>query len=274
MTTSTASTAPAASTEPTASAPSTGRRAPSLARLLRAELADELRGVRRDPTAWFFSVAMPVGFYALFAGMLGDEIAGGDARVGTLMLANFGAFGVLLVATMNPGIGLAEDRQRGWLRVKRTWAVPLPVTLAGKALFAAPMVVVVLAAMTVIAAVNGDLDLTPLRWALWVAAMVLAGLPFVFLGLAIGAWLSPNAGVAVLNALILPGAIVGGLWFPLEQLPVFVQQLAPLVPTYHLSQLSIGVVEGTAVGRHVLALVGSGALTALLAAFAYRRIRP
>lgn len=261
-------------TAPATTAPPSGRRAPSMARLLRAELADELRGVRRDPTAWFFSVAMPIGFYALFAGMLGDEIAGGDPRVGTLMLANFGAFGVLLVATMNPGIGLAEDRQRGWLRVKRTWAVPLPVTLAGKALFAAPMVVVVLAVMTLIAAANGDLDVTPLRWALWVGSLVLAGLPFVFLGLAVGAWLSPNAGVAVLNALILPGAIVGGLWFPLEQLPAFVQQAAPFVPTYHLSQLSIGAIEGTTVGHHVLALVAAGVVTALLAAFAYRRIRP
>lgn len=271
MTTSTVPTPTAGS----ADVASPGRhRAPSLTRLLRAELADELRGVRRDPTAWFFSVAMPIGFYALFSGMFGDELGAGGSRVGTLMLANFGAFGVLLVAAMNPGIGLAEDRQRGWLRVKRTWAVPLPVTLAGKALFTAPMVVVVLAAMTAIGAANGDLDVAALRWTVWVVSLVLAGLPFVFLGLAVGARLGTNASAALLNALILPGAIVGGLWFPLEQLPAVVQQVAPFVPTYHLSQLSIGLMEGDAVGRHVLALVGSGGVTALLAAFAYRRIRP
>ncbi|MTV25640.1 ABC transporter permease [Nitriliruptoraceae bacterium ZYF776] len=244
-------------------------------RLLGAELLDELRGVRRDPTAWFFSVAMPVGFYALFSSMFGSEIGEGGARVGTMMVANFGAFGVLMVATMNPGISLAEERQKGWLRVKRTWAVPLPVTLAGKSLFAAPMVVVVLSLMSVIAVVNGDLDVSPLRWVLWVASMLLAALPFVFLGLAVGAWLSPNAGVAVLNAFVLPGAIVGGLWFPLEQLPELVQRIAPFVPTYHLRELAHGVmIGGTDVADHLLALGATTVVTAAVAAFAYRRIRP
>ncbi|MGH8776494.1 MAG: hypothetical protein ACRDWI_15460 [Jiangellaceae bacterium] len=39
-------------------------------RVLGIELLDELRGVLRDPATLFFSVAMPVGFYALFAVLL------------------------------------------------------------------------------------------------------------------------------------------------------------------------------------------------------------
>lgn len=250
------------------------RTTPSALRLLGAELQDEFRGVRRDPTAWFFSVAMPVGFYALFSSLFGSEVADDGARVGTLMLANFGAFGVLLVATMNPGISLAEDRQRGWLRVKRTWAVPLPVSMAGKVVFAMPMIVIVLSLMTAVAFALGDLELAVGNWFVLLGALLVGALPFVFIGLTVGSLLGTNAAVAVLNAIVLPSAVVGGLWFPLEMLPDAVQSVAPFVPTYHLSQLAIGVVEGGEVVGHLLALLGASVVTALIAGVAYRRIRP
>jgi ABC-2 type transport system permease protein len=38
-------------------------------RVLGVELLDELRGIGREPAALFFSVLMPVGFYALFASL-------------------------------------------------------------------------------------------------------------------------------------------------------------------------------------------------------------
>ena len=67
-------------------------------RILGAEVGEGLRAVLREPTALFFSVLMPVGFYALFT-----SIFGGGADPGTGLsyaatsLATYGTFGVVSV---------------------------------------------------------------------------------------------------------------------------------------------------------------------------------
>ena len=107
-------------------------RALDTGRILGAEVGEGLRAVLREPTALFFSVLMPVGFYALFT-----SIFGGGADPGTGLsyaatsLATYGTFGVVSVMLLNPGIGVAEDRTRGWLRVKMVSATPLGITLVG-----------------------------------------------------------------------------------------------------------------------------------------------
>jgi ABC-2 type transport system permease protein len=69
-------------------------RRPSLRRVLTNETVEELFAVVREPTTLFFSVAMPVGFFALFASLFGGEQVGSTTAT-TTMLATFGAFGVV-----------------------------------------------------------------------------------------------------------------------------------------------------------------------------------
>lgn len=116
-------------------------------RIFGVELADELRGVVREPAALFFSIIMPVAFYALFVSVFG-RFSDGGLSSGTTMLATFGAYGVISVVLMNPGIGVAADRERGWLRSKQVSAVPIGVTLAAKVVAAVPYAAGVLLAMT------------------------------------------------------------------------------------------------------------------------------
>jgi len=67
------------------------------------EVTDELRGIVREPAALFFSIVMPVAFFALFVSLFGKFSSGG-VSAGTSMVATFGAFGVISVVLMNPGI--------------------------------------------------------------------------------------------------------------------------------------------------------------------------
>ena len=122
--------------------------------IFRTEVRDELLGIVREPTALFFTVLMPVAFFALFATMFGDE--GG---FGVESLATFGAFAVLSVVLINPGIGLADARERGWLRVKRADGTPLGVTLSAKVTAALPYAIVTLAGIALVARLTvGPLD--------------------------------------------------------------------------------------------------------------------
>lgn len=245
-----------------------------MASILRAEALDELKGVYREPASLFFTILMPVGFFLLFASLFGGEAgAAGGTSNGTQMLATFGTFGVLLVAMLNPGIGVAFDRERGWLRTKKATAVPLSITLAGKVIAAVPYAIGVLAAMTLATALMGNLDASAAVVARLIAVLVLGSMPFALLGVAIGFQASGNATSAILNALIFPMAIASGLWMPLEILPGFIQTIAPFLPAYHLSQLGLAQITGAAAWDHALVLMVMTVVMGGLAAMSYRRAR-
>lgn len=245
---------------------------PAPGRVLLSELREELLGVLREPTTLFFTVAMPVGFFALFMGVWGTE-TDGTSTVATVMLATFGAFGVIGVTLMTPGVGVAEDRERGWLRVKRVSATPLPVTLAAKVLACLPHALGVLGAMSLLAITIGQAEVDAASWWRVVMVLVVGCLPFALVGLAVGFLASPNAATAILMAIYIPSAVASGLWLPLEMLPDVVSRIAPVLPTYHLGQLALAHLEGELGLANAGALLVFAIVATIAATLAYRHAR-
>jgi ABC-2 type transport system permease protein len=234
-------------------------------RIFRSEVRDEVLGIVREPTALLFTVLVPVAFFALFATMFGDQ---GDG-FGVETLATYGAFGVLSAVLINPGIGLADARERGWLRVKRADGTPLGVTLAAKVTAALPYAIVTLAGITLVAQLSaGPLDVSEVLRVMGV--LILGSLPFSLFSLAVGARFSLNAAISVLNGVLIPLVVVSGLWFPLEMLPTWLGEIAVYLPPYHLAQLALAQVDGGPVWGHVAYLVGTTIVGAIAAALAYR----
>jgi ABC-2 type transport system permease protein len=77
----------------------------------------------------------------------------------------------------------------------------------------------------------------------------------------------------VANLVYLPLAFASGIFMPLEQLPGFVQRLAPYLPTYHYAQLAWSAVGAgrEPVGTSVAWLAGYAVIFVWAAARAYRR---
>lgn len=248
------------------------RRPPRLPDVLGIEVLDEMRGIYREPTALFFAVVMPVMFFALFASLFGGEQLDAVGRpVGTTMLATFGAYGVIVTAMTTPGIGLAEARERGWLRQLKVSPVPIPVTLTAKVIATLPYCVGILTAMTATAAALGVLQISVLEWVMLVLALVIGSLPFALIGLAVGSLASGNATTAILNAIIIPMAVAGGLWFPLEMLPGWMMSIARWLPTHHLSRVALAALHSQPWAGHVAYLLVFTALAGVAATMAYRR---
>jgi ABC-2 type transport system permease protein len=241
------------------------------ASILAVEVRDELYAIVRDPIPGIFSIAMPVGMFAVFATLFGAR-SDGPVSGATLMLATFGAFGVISVA-LTPGIGIAEDRERGWLRVKRVSPVPVRTTLLAKVLASLPVAFGVYAAMSLTALAMGLFDTDAATWLQLGGLLLLGSLPFALLSMAVGFVARGRSAPAIINALFLPMAIGGGLWMPLEVLPAFVRELAVWLPTYHISQLGLGLPHGDSIVDHVAALIAATAATALLATTSYRSMR-
>ena len=68
---------------------------------------------------------------------------------------------------------------------------------------------------------------------------------------------------------------MSGLWVPISVLPVWLQQLAPALPPYHLSQLAlkvIGMDQGRPVALHLTALVVASLACLAVAAAGFRRV--
>lgn len=238
-------------------------------RMLRLEIRDELLAILREPTALFFSVLMPVLFYTMFTAMFGGE-GSADAAI----IAPFGTFAVLAVVMMSPGIGLADARERGWLRVKRVSGTPMWVTLLAKVLAALPYAVGVLVAMTIAAVLVASMSIDVAVLARVFLVLVLGALPFSLFSLAVGARAGANAAAAILNGVLMPMVLVSGLWFPHEIMPDWVVSIGKLMPTYHLAQLAMAQIDGGPWIGHLAVLGLTAAVGALAAAFAYRSARP
>lgn len=75
------------------------------------------------------------------------------------------------------------------------------------------------------------------------------------------------------NLVYLPLAFASGIFLPLEQLPIFVQRVAPYLPTYHYAQLAWSAVGAgrEPVGTSVAWLAGYAVVFIWAATRAYRR---
>lgn len=243
-----------------------------MGRVFRAELRDELRSIVREPTSLFFGILMPVGIFVLFNLLYGHDAVQG-LSAGTAMVATFGTYGVITVASLQPGIGVAQDRDLGWLRMKRVSAVPIWISLTAKATAALLYGVGVLVLMGAAAAAFGTLHASP--WALLRVALVLllGSVPFTLFSVAVGFRFRTGAANALLNAVLFPLAVLSGLWMPIRLLPSVVRDIAEYLPTYHLAQLGLAQLgQGTSL-LHVLALVVTTVVAAGVAAASYRHAR-
>lgn len=240
-------------------------------RILGVETAEGLRAIVREPTALFFSVVFPVMFFALFSSIFGGTDA--DPGVVQTMLAGYGTFGVTSVMLLNPAITVADDRSRGWLRVKKVSAAPVATTVAAKVLAALPYALGVVVALSLVSVLELGAAFTAGTWVRLIVVLLLGSLPFALLGLALGFVASSNATAAILNAVLFPMVVASGLWFPISILPGFVQAIAPYLPTYHLAQLAQAQLTGGPWAGHAFALLATTAVGAVLAGIAYRSLR-
>lgn len=118
--------------------------------------------------------------------MFGNQPAMSALPFAATMLATYGTFGVVSVMLVQPGVSVAEDRTRGWLRIKKVSAAPIGTTIAGKVIAALPYALAVLLAITAISLVVAGPVLGVGTWLRLVIVSLLGSLPFAVLGLAVG----------------------------------------------------------------------------------------
>jgi len=215
----------------------------------------EFLRVLRTPSFAVPTLLFPPMFYLLF-GLILNRSNGNAAHY---LFATYSVFGVMAPGLFGFGVGVAIERERGWLSLKRVAPMPPGAYLAAKMAMAALFALIIYVVLAAMAFGLGGVRLDAVQWLLLGLIAVLGVLPFCALGLLIGSRANASAAPALINFIYLPMAFLSGLWMPLSILPGVISQLAPLWPAYHLAQLALGVigqVQNGAAANHVLAAAG------------------
>jgi len=246
--------------------------APSLARIYLTEARYELVRLLRTPAFSVPTLLFPVVFYSLFGIVLPGSY--GSLDKATYLLATFGVFGVIGPALFGFGVGMAIEREQGWLELKRVSPMPPGAYFFAKIATGLLFALAVLLLLSAVGFAFGHVQLGLGDWLLLLATLLLGTLPFSALGLFVGALVRGQAAVAVVNLVYLPMAVLSGLWIPLFAFPAIMQKLAVVWPAWHLARLALGVAgQGSTEGAlvHVLVLLAYALLFLSLAARLLRR---
>ncbi len=233
----------------------------------------QFRTVLRTPGFALPTLLFPTMFYVFFGLVFGKP---GDDQIATFMLATYGTFGIMAPALFGFGVGVAMERERGILAMKRVAPMPPMAYLFAKAAMAMLFALVIVLLLFVLGAVFGGVALPRSEWWLLVIALVFGTLPFSALGLVVGVHVNGQASTAIVNLIYLPMSFLAGLWVPLQFLPRWLQGFAAALPAYHLSQLALGIIHADArgpVAAHLAYLVIFTAVCLALAVRGWRRIQ-
>jgi ABC-2 type transport system permease protein len=236
-----------------------------------AETGAEMLKLVRAPEFILPTLVLPVVFYTLF----GVILPAGEGSAAYL-LATFGVFAVMGPALFGFGAGVAQERERGWLKLTRAAPAPAAGFMVAKTLATISMAALALTGVYAVAAFIGGVELTARAWILMLGVHILAAIPFLLAGLAVGFTLATNGAVAMANLLFLAFAVLGGLWIPITVFPEVMQNMAFWLPSFHLAELSLaasGAPGDRPVVLHLAMVVGMIAVFALLAGLAWARQR-
>ncbi len=222
-----------------------------------------------------FSVStlfFPVMFYVLF-GIVLPSGGANRTQTATYLLATMACYGVMGVAMFSFGVGISMERGQGWLQVKRASPMPLPAYFLAKIVNAMVFAIAISLLLLAVGVAFGGVRMAPLMAVRLMSILVLGSIPFSAMGLALGYFAKPNSAPAMVNLVYLPMSFCSGLWIPIFVLPKVLQNVAQVLPPYHVAQLALNAIHmgpyPNPVGEHVEALIGVTLLFLGIAAYGY-----
>lgn len=256
--------APAARTAPAAERPS----ASILARTSRFALASTGIILRRGAFLGF-TVVMPAAMFLMFNALFSSEGAGTSAAI----MVNMAAYGGL-GAALNAGALIQVERENGWMRQLMIAGLPPRSFVIGRVVAALAVVLPALLGV-VLAAYCVGVRPEPLETAATIASLWVALMPMILLGLALGLALPPSAVQPATTVALMAMAILGGLWFPADAFPGWLQAISRATPTYWIGEIGRSFATGAAFPLEGLGVLGgwTGALVVAAALLVRRSAR-
>lgn len=240
---------------------------PRATRTARYALANTLVTLR-DGGFLFFTIALPVAMFLMFNLIFGKE-EHGNAGVGIMTnMAAYGSFG----GALNAGAIIQIERTNGWLRQLKVAGLSPRGFVIGKIVGGMAVILPALLAVFAVAMTIGGVDISLARAVRGVLVLWVSLLPMIIMGLVLGLLLPARAvqGASTITLMVL--SLAGGLWFPFEMFPSWLQTVARFTPTWGVGQLGGWATLGGAFPmRPALVVVAWAIGLAVIAAVSFRR---
>jgi ABC-2 type transport system permease protein len=234
-------------------------------KLLRVQLVCELRVLARNGEQLLLILGIPMLLLSFFGNV--DILPTGDQSSMNFLLP--GIIALAIMSTAMVSLGIATGFERSYLVLKRLGATPLgvPRLVLAKALSVLLVEIVQVILLVGLAYLFGA-NLDALNVAKLILAIALGTLTFSGIGLSLAGRLRGEVNLAAQNASYLVLLLVGGIIFPLQDLPSWLQWMGRITPSGALTDVMRDVFSAAATyGASSLVILLGWAIVAQLSAF-------
>jgi ABC-2 type transport system permease protein len=213
------------------------RRAPALGGFNLTALKLEVRRLTRNRRTVIIAIVAPVAFFLLFGlNRSYDTLAAGHGNGSAFVMISLALYGAV-IATSFGGAMVSIERAQGWSRQLRLTPLSPVAYIVIKVLTALVLGACSVTAVYVVGAVTNKASMPVGLWVATGVSVWIGSLLFAAFGLFLG-YLLPAENVLQLLGLILGLlSFAGGLFVPVSQFAVAVQDVAKWTPLYGLNQL-------------------------------------
>jgi ABC-2 type transport system permease protein len=194
-----------------------------------------LKLLYRNPAGLFWTVAMPVIFYALLSSVPINRLIGTELSYATFLLPGMIAYVIMQGGIYGLAYWMVDLKARGV--IKRFLVTPVkPYQMAISVI--ASRLVIMLLQVVLLSAIGFLVFDVAISWNIVsiISLTLLGGVIFLILGLLISSFAKTYETAAPITAAIgLPLTALGNIFFPIEKLPEAVQLVAKILPISYLA---------------------------------------
>jgi ABC-2 type transport system permease protein len=207
--------------------------------LLFHQLRYDVLAMRRNRRSQFFIVLLPLLLLSVFVGLYGTdtvEVAGHQVEANRASVPGVMSLAVLTGSFMALAMTVVNQREAGILKRRRASPVPAAVLVLSRVLTATLSSLAAVAVMVVVADAAFGIDPPPGGLLPALLAVLVGSLCFACCGYAVASLVtSAESAQPILQVTMLPLQLLSGLYFPMSQLPDWLQHVANAFPLAHLT---------------------------------------
>jgi len=227
------------------------RRAPAFGGFNVTYLRIELMRKLRNRRGMLFTIAFPILMYVIVGArfvhtqLTATPLSQGGPSVAAYIMVSMAMYGAMMSATQT-GAAVALERTQGWSR--QLLLTPLnPLVNVLIKMIAGMLLGLIAVVATYVAAAISGVHLSLLQWlGTGLIAWILAGAVFTTLGLMMGYMVPGENAAQITSFVIVILSFLGGLFYPLNQMPEFLQTIAKFTPVYGISAIARAPITGDA----------------------------
>ncbi len=224
----------------------------------------------RVPIAVIGTMAFPALSLLFF--VVPNRVVADDPVFATQAVASLAVFAVMVSALFNLGLTIAENREKPWDPYLRSLPLPAAVRISAQLTSTAVFSFLSIVPVLIVGALATEASVSAIALIAGLVVLALTSIPFLLIGAAIGYAFSSKAAIAVIQVGMFGFAFGGGLFFPPQLFPEWLETISRFFPSRHARELTLAAIEGTTPELWMLAGAVIWTLaTAALALWLYRR---